>query len=51
MIIKTSIKLKLILKNTIVDKVLTYASETWIVTKRDRKQLNIPEMKVYRGTE
>ena len=36
-------KLKLRLKNTIilVDKMLTYASETWTLTKRDRKQLNI----------
>jgi len=25
------------LKNTIIDKTLTYASETWILTKRDRK--------------
>jgi len=28
--------------------VLTYASETWILTKRDRKQLNIFERTVYR---
>ena len=41
-------KLKLRLKNTIIDKVLTYASETWILTKRDRKQLNIFERTVYR---
>jgi hypothetical protein len=27
--------------------VLTYASETWTLTKRDRKQLNIFERKVY----
>jgi hypothetical protein len=27
---------------------LTYASETWILTKRDRKQINIFERKVYR---
>jgi hypothetical protein len=27
---------------------LTYASETWILTKRDRKQLNIFERKVFR---
>jgi len=27
-------------------KTLTYASETWILTKRDRKQINIPERKV-----
>ena len=26
----------------------TYASETWILTKRDRKKLNIFERKVYR---
>jgi len=31
-------KLKLRLKNTIIDTTLTYASETWILTKRDRKQ-------------
>jgi hypothetical protein len=41
-------KLKLRLRNTTVDKTLTYASETWTLTKRDRKQLNIFERKVYR---
>ena len=41
-------KLKLGLKNTVIDKTLTYASETWILTKRDRKQMNIFERKVYR---
>jgi len=41
-------KSKLGLKNTIIDKVLTYASETWTLTKRDRKQLNDLERKVYR---
>jgi hypothetical protein len=41
-------KIKLILKNTIIDKVLTYESETWTLTKRDRKQLNIFERKVYK---
>jgi hypothetical protein len=40
--------LKLRLKNTIIDKTLTYAKETWTLTKRDRKQLNILERKVYR---
>jgi hypothetical protein len=39
-------KLKLRLKNTIIDKTLTYTSETWTLTKRDRKQLNIFERKV-----
>jgi hypothetical protein len=29
-------------------KGLTYASETWKLTKRDRKQINIFEMRVYR---
>jgi len=38
----------LTLKNTIIDKMLTYASETGTVTERDRKQLNIFERKVYR---
>jgi hypothetical protein len=33
-------KLKLRLKNTIIDRTLTYASETWTLMKRDRKQLN-----------
>jgi len=41
-------KLKLRLKNTIIDKPLTYASETWLLTKTDRKQINIFERKVYR---
>jgi hypothetical protein len=36
------------LKNTIIDKTLTYASETWTLTNKDRKQLNICERKVYR---
>jgi hypothetical protein len=35
------------MKNTIIDKTLTYASETLMLTKRDRKQLNIFERKVY----
>jgi len=34
-------KPKLRLKNTIIDETLTYTSETWILTKRDRKQMNI----------
>jgi hypothetical protein len=38
----------LIVKNTVIDKLLTYASETSTLTKRDRKQLNIFERKVYR---
>ena len=41
-------KLKLGLKNAVIDKTSTYASETWILTKGDRKQLNIFETKVYR---
>jgi hypothetical protein len=41
-------KLKLRLKNTIIDKTLTYALETWILTKGDREQINIFEKKVYR---
>jgi hypothetical protein len=36
------------LKYTIIAKTLTYASETWTLTKRDRKQLNVFERKVYR---
>jgi len=46
--IETSKKLKLRRNNTIIDKTLTYASESWTLTKRDRKQLNIFERKVYR---
>jgi hypothetical protein len=42
-------KLKLILKNTIIDKTLTHASETLTLTNRVRKQLQIFERKVYRG--
>jgi hypothetical protein len=41
-------KLKLRLKNTTIDKMLTYASDTWTLTKRDRKQLDVFERKVYR---
>ena len=41
-------KLKLILKNTIIDKSLTYASKTWIPTDRDRKQVNIFEKEMCR---
>jgi hypothetical protein len=35
-------------QNTIIDKTLTYTSETWILTKRDRKQINTFERKVHR---
>jgi len=31
-----------------IDKTLTYSSETWRLTERDRKQINIFERKVYR---
>jgi hypothetical protein len=41
-------KLKLRLTNTTIDKMLTCASGTWRLTKRDREQLNIFERKVYR---
>ena len=41
---------KMRLKNTIIDKTLIYASETWILTKRDGKQIKIFERKVYRRT-
>jgi hypothetical protein len=41
-------KLKLILKNTIIDKMLRYASKTSTLTKRDRTQLDVFERKVYR---
>jgi hypothetical protein len=40
--------LKLTLKNATTHKTLTYASETGTLTKRDGKQLNIFERKVYR---
>jgi hypothetical protein len=39
----------LILKNTIIYKTSAYALETSTLTKKDRKQLNIFERKVYRG--
>jgi len=41
-------KLNLKLKNTTIDKTLTCASEIRILTKGDRKQINIFERKVYR---
>jgi hypothetical protein len=31
----------------LIDKTLTYTSETWIVTKRERKQMNIFQRTVY----
>jgi len=40
--------LKLGPKNTIRHKTLTYASETWILTKRETKQMKIFEMNLYR---
>jgi len=39
-------ELELRLKNTIIDKISTYASETWILTKRAIKQINIFERNV-----
>jgi hypothetical protein len=36
------------LKNIIIDKTLTYESETWILIERDRKQINFFKRKVYR---
>jgi hypothetical protein len=44
----TSKRIKTRQKNTTIDKTLTYASETSTLTKRDRKQLNIFERKLYR---
>ena len=41
-------KPKLRLKNTTIDKTLTYASEIGTLTARDIEQLNIFERKVYR---
>jgi len=41
-------KLKSSLKNTTIDKTLTYASANWTLTKTNRKQLNIFERKVYK---
>jgi len=41
-------KLKLRLKNTIIEKMLTYASETRTLTKRDGGKLKIFETKLYR---
>jgi hypothetical protein len=38
----------LTLKNTTIHKTLTYPSQTWILTERDRKKLNIFERKVHR---
>ena len=32
-------KLKLILKKTTINKMLTYASETWTLTKREREKV------------
>jgi hypothetical protein len=37
------LKTKISPKNAIIDKTSTYASETWILTKRNRKQIKIFE--------
>jgi hypothetical protein len=39
---------KLRLKNTIIDKTLICASETWTLTKKGREEINIFERTVYR---
>jgi hypothetical protein len=36
------------IKSLIIDETLTYASETWILTERNKEQINIFERKVYR---
>ena len=41
-------KLQFRLKNTTIDKTLTYTSETGTLIKRGRKQMNIFERRVYR---
>jgi endo-1,4-beta-mannosidase len=41
-------KPKVRIKNTIIDKTSTYASETCIITERDRKQMNVFDRKMYR---
>jgi len=46
---KISQKLKLRLKNTIIDKMLTYASEACQQINRDRKKISIFEMRVHSG--
>jgi hypothetical protein len=45
-----SIKPKLRLKNTTIDRTVIYATETWILTKRNKKEINVFERKVYRRT-
>ena len=41
-------KPKLRPKNAIIDEMLTCTSENWILTKIDRKQINVFERNVYR---
>jgi hypothetical protein len=41
-------KLKLIPKTTIIDKMLAYASETSMLTERERKRMNVFERKMNR---
>jgi hypothetical protein len=47
-VVLLSPELKWRLKNTTIDKTITYTSVTWTLTKRDTKQLNVFERKVYR---
>ena len=43
-----SLSLKTCNGDELIERTLTYTSETWTLTKRDGKQLNIFERKVYR---
>jgi hypothetical protein len=39
---------KIRIKNSVINKILSYGSELWSLTKKERLQLNVFERKIYR---
>ena len=40
--------IKIRIKNSIINKILSYGSEAWSLTKEERSQLNVFQRKIYR---
>ena len=40
--------IKIHIKNSVINKILSYGSEAWSLTKKERSQLNVFERKIYR---
>ena len=39
--------IKIRIKNSVINKILSYGSELWSLTKKERLQLNVFERKIY----